>query len=108
MSSPALGDQPYPDHPGRFQHQHQVLFDKSLYFSRQCFEVEISGVDGCPVTMYRNIDQRCSESNTCTSGNNFSRSVLQTGTWQSDVEMLLKMGVFGRLAVYLNYPSWTL
>ena len=112
MTSTAPWEQPYPDHPGRFEHWHQVLSDKSLYFSRYYFEVEISGADVYLGMTYRSIDQRGSESNSCTSGNNFSWSSLQNGkrfsAWHSDVEMPLKMHVFGRLGVYLNYPSRTL
>nr|XP_009482951.1 PREDICTED: tripartite motif-containing protein 16-like protein [Pelecanus crispus] len=86
--------------------------DKSLYFSHYYFEVEISGADVYLGMTYRSIDQRGSESNSCTLWNNFSWSILWNGkgfsAWHSDVEMPFKMDVFGRIGVYLNYPSRTL
>ncbi|XP_074464139.1 uncharacterized protein LOC141751390 [Larus michahellis] len=101
-------EQLYPDHPEGTGHRHQVMSDKSLYFS--CFEVEISGADIYLGMTYRSIDQAGSESNSCTLRNNFSWSTLRNGkgfsAWPSDVEMPLK--VFGRIGVYPNYPSRTL
>ncbi|KAM6050250.1 LOW QUALITY PROTEIN: tripartite motif-containing protein 16 [Theristicus caerulescens] len=70
--------------------------------------VEISGADVYLVMTYRSIDQMGSESNSCTLGNFWS--ILRNGrfsAWHSDVEMPLKMDVFGR-TVYPNYPSKTL
>lgn len=62
--------------------------------------------------MYRSIDQMCSESKSCTSGNNFSWGILRNGkgfsAWHSDVEVSLRMDVFGRIGVYPHYPSRTL
>uniref|UniRef100_A0A8B9SCI0 B30.2/SPRY domain-containing protein n=1 Tax=Apteryx owenii TaxID=8824 RepID=A0A8B9SCI0_APTOW len=105
-------EQPYPDHPERFESWHQVLSDKSLYFGRYCFEVEISGARIYLGMTYKSIDWKGSESNSCVSGNDFSWSIMWNGkgffAWHSDVETHLKTDVFNRIGIYLNYPRRTL
>ncbi|KAM7089280.1 LOW QUALITY PROTEIN: tripartite motif-containing protein 16 [Ciconia maguari] len=115
VTNTAPWEQLYPDHPKGFEHRCQVMSDKSLYLSFYYSEVEIeiSGADIYLGMMYRRIDQATgSESNSCTSANSFSWSILRNGkgfsAWHSDVEMPLKMDVFGRIGVYPNYPRRTL
>ncbi|KAM6377269.1 LOW QUALITY PROTEIN: tripartite motif-containing protein 16 [Pluvialis apricaria] len=110
VTNTAPWEQLYLDHPKGFEHRCQVMSDKSLYFSCYYFEVDISGTGVLGMT-YRSIYQTSAESNSCTSGNNFSWSILQNGkgfsAWHSDGEMPLKW-MFGRTGVYPNYPSRTL
>uniref|UniRef100_A0A8C4JL78 B30.2/SPRY domain-containing protein n=1 Tax=Dromaius novaehollandiae TaxID=8790 RepID=A0A8C4JL78_DRONO len=105
-------EQPYLDHPERFGHWRQVLSDKSLYFGRYYFEVEISGPGIYLGMTYKNIDQKGSESSSCISGNDFSWSIMWNGkgfsAWNSDVETPLATDVFNRIGICLNYPCRTL
>ena len=94
VTNTALWEQLYPDLPKGFERRCQVMSDKSLYLSRSSFKAEISGADVYLSMTYRSRDQRGSESNSCTSGNNFSCSTLRNGkglsAWHSDVEIPLK------------------
>nr|XP_028572956.1 tripartite motif-containing protein 16 [Podarcis muralis] len=105
-------EHPYPDHPERFQHWRQVLSGKSLYISRYYFEVEIFGAGVYIGMTNKSIDRKGSESNSCISGNDFSWCVKWNGkefsAWHSDVETPLKVQLFSRIGVYLDYPRGTL
>lgn len=90
VTNTAPWEQLYPDHLKGFEHRCQVMSDKSLYFSRHYFGVEMSGADIYLGMTYRSVDQTGSESYSCISGNNFW-STLRNGkrfsAWHSNVEI---------------------
>uniref|UniRef100_A0A8C5Q8Y7 Tripartite motif containing 16 n=1 Tax=Leptobrachium leishanense TaxID=445787 RepID=A0A8C5Q8Y7_9ANUR len=110
-SNSAPWQQPYPDHPERFENFRQVLSEESFYMGRNYFEVEFKGEVIHVGVTYTCIDRKGSESNSTITGNDFSWTLKWNGkefsAWHSDTEILVKSEKYRRIGVYINYQRGT-
>lgn len=76
---------------------------------RYYFEVEIFGVGIYIGLIYKGIDRKGEERNSCIFGNNFFWSFYWNGkefiVWYSDTEISFKVGFFRRLGVYVDFSG---
>uniref|UniRef100_A0A671RZ50 Tripartite motif containing 16 n=1 Tax=Sinocyclocheilus anshuiensis TaxID=1608454 RepID=A0A671RZ50_9TELE len=92
--------QSYPELPECFEHFKQVLTVESFYLGRHYFEVDMRGEGTHVGLMYKSIDRKGSESNSCITGNNFSWCVKWNGRSFSAKAT--------RIGVYVDYSSGVL